>query len=76
MFTSIYRGVTRHRLTGRFEAHFWDSSYVRPNAVSAAARRACSSSPRNDCMQPGPLHDSNICPCLTSFITAVPIPPA
>lgn len=30
VFTSAYRGVTRHRLTGRFEAHFWDSSYVRP----------------------------------------------
>lgn len=23
MFTSLYRGVTRHKLTGRFEAHFW-----------------------------------------------------
>lgn len=29
-FTSVYRGVTKHRLTGRYEAHFWDSSYVRP----------------------------------------------
>lgn len=29
-FTSIYRGVTKHRLTGRYEAHFWDSSYIRP----------------------------------------------
>jgi hypothetical protein len=29
-FTSMYRGVTKHRLTGRFEAHFWDSTYVRP----------------------------------------------
>ena len=28
-FTSMYRGVTRHRLTGRYEAHFWDSSYKR-----------------------------------------------
>lgn len=34
MFTSAYRGVTRHRLTGRYEAHYWDSSYVRPNVVS------------------------------------------
>ncbi|GAB4852022.1 hypothetical protein Ancab_016215 [Ancistrocladus abbreviatus] len=24
--TSIYRGVTRHRLTGRYEAHLWDNS--------------------------------------------------
>ncbi|KAF5742484.1 putative Integrase-type DNA-binding superfamily protein [Tripterygium wilfordii] len=24
--SSIYRGVTRHRLTGRFEAHLWDKS--------------------------------------------------
>ena len=34
VFTSAYRGVTRHRLTGRYEAHYWDSSYVRPNVVS------------------------------------------
>jgi hypothetical protein len=38
VFTSPYRGVTRHRLTGRFEAHYWDSSYVRPNAVSGHAQ--------------------------------------
>nr|GMD12959.1 ap2-like ethylene-responsive transcription factor plt2 [Ipomoea batatas] len=24
--TSIYRGVTRHRWTGRYEAHLWDNS--------------------------------------------------
>ncbi|KAG0501649.1 hypothetical protein HPP92_001721 [Vanilla planifolia] len=24
--TSVYRGVTRHRWTGRFEAHLWDNS--------------------------------------------------
>ncbi|GAB4852023.1 hypothetical protein Ancab_016216 [Ancistrocladus abbreviatus] len=24
--TSIYRGVTRHRLIGRYEAHLWDNS--------------------------------------------------
>ncbi|GER52601.1 AP2-like ethylene-responsive transcription factor [Striga asiatica] len=24
--TSVFRGVTRHRWTGRFEAHMWDSS--------------------------------------------------
>ncbi|XP_047162503.1 AP2-like ethylene-responsive transcription factor PLT2 [Vigna umbellata] len=27
--TSIYRGVTRHRWTGRYEAHLWDNSYRR-----------------------------------------------
>lgn len=34
-FTSKYRGVTRHRLTKRYEAHFWDASYKRPNPVGA-----------------------------------------
>ncbi|KAI8112789.1 hypothetical protein M9434_004109 [Picochlorum sp. BPE23] len=29
-FSSVYRGVTQHRLTKRFEAHFWDASYLRP----------------------------------------------
>lgn len=28
-FTSLFRGVTRHRLTGRYEAHFWDSTFQR-----------------------------------------------
>lgn len=27
--TSTYRGVTRHRWTGRYEAHLWDSSVER-----------------------------------------------
>ncbi|KAL6894166.1 hypothetical protein ACP4OV_008264 [Aristida adscensionis] len=27
--TSQYRGVTRHRWTGRYEAHLWDNSYLR-----------------------------------------------
>ncbi|GMH11414.1 hypothetical protein Nepgr_013255 [Nepenthes gracilis] len=27
--TSIYRGVTRHRWTGRYEAHLWDNSCTR-----------------------------------------------
>ncbi|XP_010549771.1 PREDICTED: AP2-like ethylene-responsive transcription factor BBM2 [Tarenaya hassleriana] len=27
--TSIYRGVTRHRWTGRYEAHLWDNSSKR-----------------------------------------------
>jgi hypothetical protein len=35
-FTSMYRGVTRHRLTGRYEAHFWDSSYKRENVVGGS----------------------------------------
>lgn len=32
-FSSMYRGVTQHRLTKRFEAHFWDASYLRPKPV-------------------------------------------
>ncbi|EPS69929.1 hypothetical protein M569_04834, partial [Genlisea aurea] len=28
--SSQYRGVTRHRWTGRFEAHLWDNSCVKP----------------------------------------------
>ena len=30
-FSSKYRGVTQHCISKRFEAHFWDSSYTRPN---------------------------------------------
>jgi hypothetical protein len=37
-FTSMYRGVTRHRLTGRYEAHFWDSSYKRSTAAVSQIR--------------------------------------
>lgn len=29
-FSSVYRGVTKHRTSGRFEAHYWDSGYQRP----------------------------------------------
>ncbi|XP_074320492.1 AP2-like ethylene-responsive transcription factor At2g41710 [Silene latifolia] len=29
--SSIYRGVTRHRWTGRYEAHLWDKSTWNPN---------------------------------------------
>lgn len=29
LFTSKFRGVTKHKLTGRFEAHFWDASFKR-----------------------------------------------
>lgn len=32
-FSSIYRGVTKHRLTGRFEGHFWDANYKRERTV-------------------------------------------
>ena len=32
-FTSIFRGVTRHRATGKFEAHFWDASFKRDTPV-------------------------------------------
>jgi hypothetical protein len=35
-FTSVFRGVTKHRLTGRFEAHFWDSQHKRQTVVSFA----------------------------------------
>ncbi|GLJ43484.1 hypothetical protein SUGI_0904170 [Cryptomeria japonica] len=27
--TSRYRGVTRHRWTGRYEAHLWDNSFIK-----------------------------------------------
>lgn len=27
--TSAFKGVTRHRSTGKFEAHLWDSSHIR-----------------------------------------------
>lgn len=37
-FTSQYRGVTKHRLTQRFEAHFWDSTYQRPNPRGKRSR--------------------------------------
>lgn len=38
-FTSKFRGVTKHRLTQRFEAHFWDSSYERPKSKSGKRRK-------------------------------------
>ncbi len=31
--SSAFRGVTRHSSTGRFEAHLWDSSCIRPKTV-------------------------------------------
>ncbi|KAL4317803.1 hypothetical protein GQ457_18G004980 [Hibiscus cannabinus] len=38
--TSIYRGVTRHRWTGRYEAHLWDNS-CRREGQSRKGRQAC-----------------------------------
>jgi hypothetical protein len=38
VFTSMYRGVTKHKLTGRFEAHFWDASFKREPTVSCFGR--------------------------------------
>jgi len=29
-FTSVFKGVTKHKTTGKFEAHFWDKTYERP----------------------------------------------
>ncbi|PHT68571.1 AP2-like ethylene-responsive transcription factor PLT1 [Capsicum annuum] len=37
--TSIYRGVTRHRWTGRYEAHLWDNS-CRREGQSRKGRQA------------------------------------
>jgi len=31
--SSAFRGVTRHSTTGRYEAHLWDSSSIRPKSV-------------------------------------------
>ena len=38
-FTSVFKGVTRHKATGRFEAHFWDSTYERPQTNNAPGGR-------------------------------------
>lgn len=39
-FTSAFKGVTKHKTTGKFEAHFWDKTYERPqNAVLKKPRR-------------------------------------
>ena len=29
-FSSVYRGVSKHKVTRRYEAHFWDASYQHP----------------------------------------------
>ncbi|CAN1288476.1 AP2-like ethylene-responsive transcription factor AIL6 [Linum perenne] len=39
--TSIYRGVTRHRWTGRYEAHLWDNS-CRREGQARKGRQVCS----------------------------------
>ncbi|KAK4407384.1 AP2-like ethylene-responsive transcription factor PLT2 [Sesamum angolense] len=36
--TSIYRGVTRHRWTGRYEAHLWDNSCRREGQSRKAVK--------------------------------------
>nr|GME11262.1 AP2-like ethylene-responsive transcription factor AIL6 [Ipomoea batatas] len=38
--TSIYRGVTRHRWTGRYEAHLWDNS-CRREGQARKGRQEC-----------------------------------
>lgn len=32
--TSAFKGVTKHRSTGKFEAHLWDSTHIRLIKVS------------------------------------------
>ena len=32
--TSAFKGVTKHRSTGKYEAHLWDSSHIRPIKVN------------------------------------------
>ena len=36
--TSRFKGVTKHRSTGKFEAHLWDSSHVRMSKVSSISQ--------------------------------------
>lgn len=38
-FTSIYRGVTKHRLTGRYEAHYWDAQFKREKVGTGGRTR-------------------------------------
>jgi hypothetical protein len=39
--SSRFRGVTKHRWTGRYEAHLWDSSFERnPNPKNGSAERS------------------------------------
>ncbi|MED6132077.1 hypothetical protein PIB30_015866 [Stylosanthes scabra] len=39
--TSIYRGVTRHRWTGRYEAHLWDNSCRRQGQTRKRRQVKC-----------------------------------
>ncbi|PIN23205.1 hypothetical protein CDL12_04067 [Handroanthus impetiginosus] len=39
--TSIYRGVTRHRWTGRYEAHLWDNSCRREGQTRKGRQDYC-----------------------------------
>ncbi|XLR59152.1 hypothetical protein S83_009824 [Arachis hypogaea] len=39
--TSIYRGVTRHRWTGRYEAHLWDNSCRREGQARKGRQVKC-----------------------------------
>uniref|UniRef100_A0A3Q7GIR4 AP2/ERF domain-containing protein n=1 Tax=Solanum lycopersicum TaxID=4081 RepID=A0A3Q7GIR4_SOLLC len=39
--TSIYRGVTRHRWTGRYEAHLWDNSCKREGQARKGRQGKC-----------------------------------
>jgi AP2-like factor (ANT lineage) len=40
--SSVYRGVTRHRWTGRFEAHLWDAASERAPGSTRGRQKACS----------------------------------
>ncbi|KAL2344420.1 hypothetical protein Fmac_005705 [Flemingia macrophylla] len=46
--TSIYRGVTRHRWTGRYEAHLWDNSCRREGQARKGRQVSCLSTIRKD----------------------------
>ena len=37
--SSPFRGVTRHSTTGRYEAHLWDSSSIRPKSLKGGRAR-------------------------------------
>ncbi|RHN41557.1 putative transcription factor AP2-EREBP family [Medicago truncatula] len=45
--TSAYRGVTRHRWTGRFEAHLWDNSCKREGQKRKGRQVGLSESPES-----------------------------
>lgn len=37
--TSKYKGVTKHSTTGRYEAHLWDSTFVRVKSYKGGRAR-------------------------------------